>query len=88
MEEEEKEEEEDVVVELVLVDNCVSMSTLQIGQRLFVESHWSTHSTWNKCIQGSRRTSSSSSNSERQMVHFSRQSSLASSRFICGNVEE
>ncbi len=32
----------------------VSMSTLQIGQRLLVLSHWSTHSTWNRCMHGSR----------------------------------
>ena len=40
-----------------------SMSTRQIGQCLFNPSHWSTQVTWNKCMQGKRRTSSSSSNS-------------------------
>uniref|UniRef100_A0A8D8YJT9 Uncharacterized protein n=1 Tax=Cacopsylla melanoneura TaxID=428564 RepID=A0A8D8YJT9_9HEMI len=43
------------------------MSTRQIGQRLLDESHWSTHSTWNRCIQGRRLTSSESSNSLKQM---------------------
>ena len=32
----------------------LSMSTRQIGQRLFVGSHWSTHSLWNKCMHGRR----------------------------------
>lgn len=57
---------------------CVSMSTRQMGQRLLVASHWSTHSMWNRCMQGKRLTSSSSSNSERQMVHFSVLSSVSS----------
>ncbi len=33
---------------------AASMSTRHIGQRLLVQSHWSTHSTWNKCIHGNR----------------------------------
>lgn len=33
---------------------CTSMSTRQIGQCLFVTSHWSTQSLWNKCMHGRR----------------------------------
>ena len=54
-------------------------SNLQIGHLLFCPSHWSTHSTWKRCIQGRRRTSSSCSNSERQIVHLSASSSSPSS---------
>lgn len=49
----------------------VSMSTRQMGQCLFVLSHWSTHSIWNRCMQGSLLQSACTSKSERQMVHFS-----------------
>ena len=52
---------------------------LQMGQRLFCPSHWSTHSTWKRCMQGKRLTSSSTSNSDRQMVHLSASSSSGSS---------
>ena len=56
---------------------CVSMSTLQMGQRLFSVSHWSTQETWKRCMQGRRRTSSPSSSSHRQMVHLSTSASLS-----------
>lgn len=33
--------------------SCVSMSTLQMGHFLLVASHWSTHTWWKRCMQGS-----------------------------------
>ena len=53
------------IVDLTVAEgnSWASMSTRQIGQRLFKPNHWSTQGTWNKCIQGKRLTSSSSSNS-------------------------
>ena len=54
---------------LKMAEQCwASMSTRQIGQRLLRTSHWSTHVTWNKCMQGKRRTSSSTSNSEKNII--------------------
>lgn len=41
----------DVVASLV---KCVSMSTRQIGQCLFVTNHWSTQSVWKRCMHGKR----------------------------------
>lgn len=70
-------EEEDPEEEMPKSLRCSSMSTRQMGQRLLVVSHWSTQTTWNRCMQGRRLTSSSSSNSLKQMVHFSTLSSLS-----------
>jgi hypothetical protein len=56
----------------------LSMSTRQIGHRLLVGNHWSTHSLWNKCMHGKRRTSSCSSYSHRHIVHLSTWSSSLS----------
>ena len=54
----------------VSTDCLFSMSTRQMGHRLFVGSHWSTHSIWNRCMHGKRLTASPSPNSHRQIVHF------------------
>lgn len=71
------EEEEEAEEETPKSLRCSSMSTRQMGQRLLVVSHWSTQTTWKRCMQGRRLTSSLSSNSLRQMVHFSTLSSLS-----------
>lgn len=69
----------------------VSMSTRQIGQCLLVVSHWSTQSMWNRCMHGNRRTSFSTSNKDKQIVHFSPSSSSSSGwrrtrLYLWGNV--
>lgn len=72
--------------------NRVSISTRQMGQCLFVTSHWSTQSIWKRCMQGKRLTSFSISNNDKQIVHFSPPSSSSSSLwrrtrlYLCGSV--
>ena len=59
-------------------------TNLQMGHLLFWPSHWSTHSTWKRWKQGSLLTSSSTSNSDRQIVHLSPSSSSSSPTLLAG----